>query len=131
MGTSKQESRRAATLEEHSPWPHVRLAETDRLETFSDSVLSITMTLLVLEIVRPEYASGQLLEKLAAQWASYIAFLASFCYAGVIWLKSSGSVRKGTLLRSQSSPGQPFPSIDVGTDPFSDSYPVHSHSKRQ
>jgi uncharacterized membrane protein len=86
MGTSKQESCRAATLEEHSPWPHVRLAETDRLETFSDSVLSITMTLLVFEIVRPEYASGQLLEKLAAQWASYIAFLASFCYTGVIWL---------------------------------------------
>jgi uncharacterized membrane protein len=40
----------------------------------------------VAEIVRPEYASGQLLEKLTAQWASYIAFLASFCYAGVIWL---------------------------------------------
>jgi uncharacterized membrane protein len=36
--------------------------------------------------VRPEHPSGQLLEKLAAQWASYIAFLASFCYAGVIWL---------------------------------------------
>ena len=83
MGTSKQESRRAATLEEHSPWPHVRLAETDRLETFSDSVLSITITLLVAEIVRPEHASGQLLEKLTAQWASYIAFLASFCHAGV------------------------------------------------
>lgn len=86
MGTTKQETRRAATPQEDSPWPHVRLAETDRLETFSDSVLSITMTLLVFEIVRPEYASGQLLEKLAAQWASYIAFLASFCYAGVIWL---------------------------------------------
>jgi uncharacterized membrane protein len=86
MGTNKQETRRAATLEEYSPWPHVRLAETDRLETFSDSVLSITMTLLVFEIVRPEYASGQLLEKLVAQWASYIGFLASFCYAGVIWL---------------------------------------------
>jgi uncharacterized membrane protein len=27
-----------------------------------------------------------LLEKLAEQWPSYIAFLASFCYAGVIWL---------------------------------------------
>jgi hypothetical protein len=53
----------------------VRLAETDRLETFSDGVLSITMTLLVAEIVRPDHASGQLLEKLAAQWASYIAFL--------------------------------------------------------
>ena len=27
-----------------------------------------------------------MLEKLTAQWAGYIAFLASFCYAGVIWL---------------------------------------------
>jgi uncharacterized membrane protein len=47
-------------------------------------VLSTTITLLVAEIVRPEYAPGQLLERLAAQWASYI--LASFCYAGMIWL---------------------------------------------
>jgi uncharacterized membrane protein len=86
MTTTKQEVRRAAKPREESPWPHVRLAETDRLETFSDSVLSITMTLLVAEIVRPGYAPGQLLEKLAEQWASYIAFLASFCYAGVIWL---------------------------------------------
>jgi TMEM175 potassium channel family protein len=49
-------------------------------------VLSITITLLVAEIEWPEYAPGQLLERLAAQWASYIAFLASFCYAGMIWL---------------------------------------------
>jgi len=86
MNTTKQEARAAARAELHSPWPHVRLAETDRLETFSDSVLSITITLLVAEIVRPEHAPGQLLDKLTAQWASYIAFLASFCYAGVIWL---------------------------------------------
>ena len=86
MSTTKQETRRAAKPQQDSPWPHVRLSETDRLETFSDSVLSITITLLVAEIVRPEYASGQLLEKLTAQWASYIAFLASFFYAGVIWL---------------------------------------------
>jgi hypothetical protein len=46
------------------------LSETDRLETFSDSVLSITIILLVAEIVRLEYASGRLLEKLTAQWAS-------------------------------------------------------------
>src|SRR3978361_715397 len=86
MRPTKQEMRTAARPLEDSPWPQVRLAETDRLETFSDSVLSITITLLVAEIVRPENESGQLLEKLAAQWASYIAFLASFCYAGVIWL---------------------------------------------
>src|SRR3981081_3779152 len=86
MSATKQKTGRVLGVQRDSPWPHVRLAETDRLETFSDSVLSITITLLVAEIVRPEYASGQLLEKLAAQWASYIAFLASFCYAGVIWL---------------------------------------------
>ena len=86
MSTTKEEVREVAKAEVHSPWPHVRLAETDRLETFSDNVLSITITLLVAEIVRPEHAPGQLLEKLTAQWASYIAFLASFCYTGVIWL---------------------------------------------
>jgi len=61
MSTTKQETRRSAKPLEGSPWPHVRLAETDRLETFSDSVLSITLTLLVAEIVRPQHASGQLL----------------------------------------------------------------------
>jgi uncharacterized membrane protein len=86
MSAAKQETHRTIKPQVESPWPHVRLAETDRLETFSDSVLSITITLLVAEIVRPEHVPGQLLEKLAEQWASYIAFLASFCYAGVIWL---------------------------------------------
>jgi uncharacterized membrane protein len=68
------------------PWPHVRLSETDRLEGFSDGVLSTTITLLVVEIVRPDHEPGHLLDKLLAQWTSYIAFLASFSYVGVIWL---------------------------------------------
>ena len=45
MSTIKQETRRAAKPQQDSPWPHVRLSETDRLETFSDSVLSITKDL--------------------------------------------------------------------------------------
>jgi uncharacterized membrane protein len=52
MSTTKQETRRAAKPQQDSPWPQVRLSETDRLETFSDSVLSITITLLVAEIVQ-------------------------------------------------------------------------------
>jgi uncharacterized membrane protein len=79
-------SDRSTQTQEASPWPNVRLSDTDRLEGFSDGVLSITITLLVVEIVRPEYAHGQLLDKLSAQWPSYIAFLASFFYTGVIWL---------------------------------------------
>jgi uncharacterized membrane protein len=86
MSTSESQITNGVKPQAESVWPHVRLAETDRLETFSDSVLSITMTLLVAEIVRPEYEPGHLLQKLSAQWASYISFLASFCYAGVIWL---------------------------------------------
>jgi len=66
--------------------PHVRLSSTDRLEAFSDGVLSITITLLVFEIVRPDYQPGNLLSRLFAQWATYFAFLASFTYVGVIWL---------------------------------------------
>ena len=46
--------------------PNIRLSDTDRLETFSDGVFSITITLLVVDIVRPEYAIGHLLEKLQA-----------------------------------------------------------------
>lgn len=64
----------------------VRLSDTDRLEAFSDAVLAITITLLVVDIVRPQYEPGHLLHQLLAQWADYIAFLASFCYVGIIWL---------------------------------------------
>jgi hypothetical protein len=105
MSTTKQETRRAAKPQQDSPWPHVRLSETDRLETFSDSVLSITITLLVAEIVRPEYASGQLLEKLTAQWASYIAFPCVILLRRSYLAQSSRGVRKGALLPPQSSPG--------------------------
>jgi TMEM175 potassium channel family protein len=66
--------------------PNVRLSDTDRLEAFSDGVFSITITLLVFDIVRPEYTPGHLLDKLLAQWANYLAFLASFFYVGIIWL---------------------------------------------
>ena len=69
-------------------WPEqqVRLSDTDRLEAFSDGVFSITITLLVFEIVRPEHEPVRLFDKLLAQWPTYVAFLASFLYVGVIWL---------------------------------------------
>jgi hypothetical protein len=54
------------------PWPDIRLSDTDRLEAFSDGVLSITITLLVFNIVRPEYVSGRLLDNLLAQWPNYV-----------------------------------------------------------
>jgi uncharacterized membrane protein len=66
--------------------PLVRLSDTGRLQGFSDGVLSITITLLLFEVARPEYTPGHLLDKLVLQWPSYVAFLASFLFVGVLWL---------------------------------------------
>jgi uncharacterized membrane protein len=71
---------------DNGPLPNMRLSDTDRLEAFSDGIFAITITLLVFDIVRPEYMPGHLSEKLLAQWPNYIAFLASFLYVGIIWL---------------------------------------------
>ncbi len=75
-----------ATIHNTAPPENVRLSDTDRLEAFSDGVFAITITLLVFDIVRPDYEPGHLWERLLAQWPNYVAFLASFCYVGIIWL---------------------------------------------
>jgi uncharacterized membrane protein len=58
-----------------------------RLEAFSDGVLAIAITLLVIEIHPPEIGAGETLaHALWAQWPSYLAYLVSFLTIGVIWL---------------------------------------------
>jgi uncharacterized membrane protein len=58
-----------------------------RLEAFSDGVLAIAITLLVIEIHPPEIHEGETLaHALWAQWPSYVAYLVSFLTIGVIWL---------------------------------------------
>ncbi len=105
--------------------PNIRLSDTDRLEAFSDGVLAITITLLVVDIVRPEYESGHLLQKLQAQWPNYIAFLASFFYVGIIWLNHravfsrvrycSRSLHLANLLLLLTSALIPFPTAILST----------------
>jgi uncharacterized membrane protein len=58
-----------------------------RLEAFSDGVLAIAITLLVIEIHPPELHQDEpLAPALWAQWPSYLAYLVSFLTIGVIWL---------------------------------------------
>jgi uncharacterized membrane protein len=45
-----------------------------RVEAFSDAVFAITITLLVIEIGRPEVAKGDLGAALLHQWPEYLAF---------------------------------------------------------
>jgi uncharacterized membrane protein len=63
-----------------------RTASSTRVEAFSDAVFAITITLLVLEIGRPEVGHGDLGAALLHQWPEYLAFAVSFLYVGVIWL---------------------------------------------
>jgi uncharacterized membrane protein len=57
-----------------------------RLEAFSDGVIAIAITLLILEIKVPEGAGQDLPHQLAEQWPSYVSYAVSFFVIGVIWL---------------------------------------------
>jgi len=55
-----------------------------RLVAFSDAVLAITITLLVLEI-RPPADYDDLLHGLLALWPSYLAYAVTFLFIGQVW----------------------------------------------
>jgi len=61
-------------------------AETSRIEAFSDGVFAIAITLLILEIKVPPPGSGELSLALARQWPSYLSFLMSFAFIGIMWI---------------------------------------------
>lgn len=61
------------------------LVKTLRVEALSDGTFAIIITLLVLEIRRPDAASGRLAHELLQEWPSYVAYLMAFVYVGVIW----------------------------------------------
>ena len=65
------------------------LAETSRVEAFSDGVFAIAATLLVLTLTVPtvrEAASGRLLwHELLQRWPTYFAFVVSFVSILVMW----------------------------------------------
>ncbi|HEY4846675.1 MAG TPA: TMEM175 family protein [Methylocella sp.] len=63
--------------------------ETGRVESFSDGVIAIAITLLVLEIKVPkadEIASVGLFAKLLDLWPSFLAFVTSFGTILVMWV---------------------------------------------
>jgi uncharacterized membrane protein len=62
------------------------VCEPRRLEGLSDAAFSIIITLLILEIHRPNAALGRLGEELLMEWPSYSAYALAFIYVGVIWL---------------------------------------------
>ena len=58
----------------------IPIAGTSRAEAFSDGVLAIIITLLVLELRPPDVGPGQLLNGLLQQWPSCLAYVTSYMY---------------------------------------------------
>jgi uncharacterized membrane protein len=100
------------------------LSDSARVEAFSDGVLAIVITLLVLDLRAPD-RSGQMLHQLVQQWPSYLAYLASFGYVGVIWVNHHqlftriDSVDSGLLWRNLGlllvTSALPFPTAVVSS----------------
>lgn len=71
--------------------------ETGRLESFSDGVFSIAMTLLVLELTVPIFKTPPtplaLLAALAGKWPSYLSFITSFFTVLIMWVNHHGIFR--------------------------------------
>src|SRR5262245_55813907 len=70
-----------------------RTTPSARLELFCDAVFAIVITLLAVEIHRPEVEPGGLLHALVERWPSYLAFALGFLYVGVLWLNHHGLFR--------------------------------------
>ena len=75
---------------EHGGLPDGR--DTDRLEAFSDAVIAIAITLLVIEIRPPHVAGSEgegeraLLRALGELWPGYLGYLISFLTIGIMWI---------------------------------------------
>lgn len=60
--------------------------EKGRLEAFSDGVLAVAITLLVLDLDVDPHSSSPLFDQIREQWPSFAAYVLSFFIIGVIWL---------------------------------------------
>lgn len=68
--------------------------DTTRVEAFSDGVLAVALTLLVLDLVAPSHQPGGLFHALVSLWPAYVAFLGSFLFVGVIWTNHHAVFRR-------------------------------------
>ncbi len=63
----------------------------DRVNSFSDAVFAVAITLLILTIVVPEVSDiGQLPQELMDMWPKFLGFLISFVIIGAFWMNHHG-----------------------------------------
>jgi TMEM175 potassium channel family protein len=59
---------------------------TSRIEAFSDGVIAIAITLLVLEVKIPSRGGASLSHALLDQWPAYLSYAVSFMTIGIMWV---------------------------------------------
>jgi uncharacterized membrane protein len=70
---------------------------TNRLESFSDGVIAVAITLLVLGVHVPGPSpSHTLAHELLSQWPSYVAYVVSFMTIGIIWINHHAMISRLT-----------------------------------
>ncbi|MEO7083504.1 MAG: TMEM175 family protein [Gemmatimonadaceae bacterium] len=79
------DARRVSGAADQADTRPAHLVSTTRLEAFSDGVLAIAITLLILEIKVPDSEHGRLWHDLGRLWPSYGGFVISFLTIGVMW----------------------------------------------
>jgi uncharacterized membrane protein len=68
---------------------------TQRLEAFSDGVIAVAITLLVLGIAVPRTPAGDTLgHELAVRWPQYAAYVVSFLTIGIIWINHHAMISR-------------------------------------
>ena len=79
----------------------------ERINTFSNGIFAIIITIMVLDLKRPESATFAALGRLWPVWVSYIA---SYSFIAIIW----GSI--GTLILGPATAGPAFwhPGLGLG-----------------
>jgi len=69
-----------------------------RLESFSDGVFAVAITLLALNLTIAGPGHGPLLHQLGHHWPSFVAYLISFFTIGIIWVNHHTLIANRTLL---------------------------------
>jgi uncharacterized membrane protein len=76
------------------------LMSTNRLESFSDGVMAVAITLLILDFVVPNRVA-HLDHALGAHWPVYAAYVTSFITIGIVWINHHVAI--GRLARADHS----------------------------
>jgi uncharacterized membrane protein len=96
-----------------------------RLEAFSDGVIAVIVTLMVLDLKAPEDSS---LEALAKVLPSFLAYLISFIFAALYWINHHGLLMRARQVTTQLIWANHCLLFSLSLFPFATAYMASTHA---